>query len=66
MGSSHVEKETLPNISTLVTVSLPTSLHSVFHFNDWLAEKAELHERMRANIPIHRNQENQVNAGLLK
>ena len=41
------------------------SLHqpSLLHFNDWLAEKAEAHERMRANTPKNRNQENQANAG---
>ena len=41
------------------------SLHqpSLLHFNDWLAEKAEAHGRMRANTPKNRNQENQANAG---
>ena len=41
------------------------SLHqpSLLHFNYWLAEKAEAHERMRANAPKNRNQANQANAG---
>ena len=36
---------------------------SLLHFNDWLAEKAKAHERMRANTPKNRNQENQAIAG---
>ena len=39
---------------------------SLLHFNDWLAEKAKAHERMRANTPKNRNQENQANAGTCK
>ena len=38
----------------------------LLHFNDWLAEKAEAHERMRANAPKNRNDEIQANAGPYK
>ena len=36
---------------------------SLLHFNDWLAEKAEAHERKRANTPKNQNQKNQASAG---
>ena len=36
---------------------------SLLQINDWLAEKAEAHERMRANATTNQNQENQANAG---
>ena len=36
---------------------------SLLHFKDWLAEKAEANEQMRANTPKNQNQENQVDAG---
>ena len=39
---------------------------SLLLFNDWLAEKAEAHERMRANTPKNRNPESQANAGASK
>ena len=38
----------------------------LLHFNDWPAEKAKAHERMRANAPKNRNNEIQVNAGPYK
>ena len=49
-------------------LTMKRSLHqpSLLNFNDWQAEKAEAHERMRANTPKNRNQENQANAGLSK
>ena len=36
---------------------------SLLHFDDWLAEKAEAHERLQANALKNRNQENQASAG---
>ena len=47
----------------LHTVKRTLHQPSLLDFNNWLAEKAEAHERMRANTPKNRNPENQANVG---
>ena len=45
------------------TVERSLKQPSLLHFNDWLPEKAEAHERMQANALKNQNQENQASAG---
>ena len=63
---SHALGKLPPNMKescAIHTVERSLKQPPLLHFNDWLPEKAEAHERMQANAPKNRNQENQASAG---